>query len=699
MADFFLYILKWAVVLTLLYSFYGLWLRRETFHTLNRMVLLGILLTSVLLPAFHITTTQSTPLNQGVERVEILMLEEDVLPPVWNRDVEKGTAPVLKDAEVAATTPFSWIRLTFIIYLLGMLVCWLHYLYKLCRFSILVFRSRPLPAPDVPTWVRVSVSTEVRNSCSWFRWIVLAPADVHDARATILIHELAHIRRGHSWDKLLCECTCRMLWFLPFAWMLRQDLADVHEFEADRAVLGTGVNLKEYNELLIRNAVRTGLQPVGNAFNESKTKKRMVMMFKKKSAKLVALKALYLLPLIAFAVTAFAKPQIADEIEETITQTPLDILPQAEAAQAVSGLNDLTPEKPNAENLVPDDTLNATHQEVTNVLLVINNNPVNLDERGKLAPLYADAQEGGQAAVTLSIIRTWHGEECAQMANIDTANIKEIRILTEVPGSVIWGENGRNGVIEIQTKDICDRYQTLRAGDVIFGKVWSEEDSASFVLLENAKVCEVIEGGHVVGKPVITDKKGHFRMQITNPANKIRISRDGYSDLISSIRNRYAYYQIYRKDYFTVKAGDIVTGEARDGSETLPDVYIAEIDGVGNVINYTKTDASGKFSLRISDPKHRLEGRKENYTAQSAPIHKGNNRIFMDSVFPGQLENIQGLGMDGGLLTINGQIVQKIVLEDDVYTVFPPPVQSSEAAPASPEEFEGLIPFPANFER
>ena len=93
--------------------------------------------------------------------------------------------------------------------------------------------------------------------------------------------------------------------------MLRQDLADVHEFEADRAVLDTGVNLKEYNELIIRKAVRSGLQPVVNAFNESKTKKRMMMMFKKKSTKLAALKVLYLLPLTAFAITAFAKPQLS----------------------------------------------------------------------------------------------------------------------------------------------------------------------------------------------------------------------------------------------------------------------------------------------------------------------------------------------------------------------------------------------------
>ncbi len=186
MAEFFIYILKWAVTLTLLYSFYGLWLRRETFHTLNRMVLLGILVMSVLLPAFHVTTTQSTVLNQGVERVEVLVLEEDAYAAMLSSE----------EAREVPAPRFSWIRLTFIIYIIGMLVCWLHYFYLLGRFRLLVGRAKRLPASDVPAWVHVAVSPDVKNSCSWFRWIVLSPADAHDARATILTHELAHIRRG-----------------------------------------------------------------------------------------------------------------------------------------------------------------------------------------------------------------------------------------------------------------------------------------------------------------------------------------------------------------------------------------------------------------------------------------------------------------------------------------------------------------------
>lgn len=675
MAEFFIYILKWAVTLTLLYSFYGLCLRRETFHTLNRMVLLGILVASMVLPTFHVTTTQPTLLNQSMESVESVMLS------ISEEQEAREMSPVTENL-----SPFSWIRLTFIIYLWGLLVCWLHYFYNLLRFSFLVLRAQHISAPEVPTWVHVSVSSSVKNSCSWLRWIVLAPADAQDAKATILTHELAHIQRGHSWDKLLCECTCRMLWFLPFTWMLRQDLADVHEFEADRAVLNTGVNLKEYNELIIRKAVRTRLQPVVNAFNESKTKKRMMMMFKRKSTKLATLKVLYLLPLTAFAITAFAKPQLAEEIEDAITQAPLDIFPLKDEEPIESDINNEN-DSVQMMNVAPTEI----GQEVTNVLLVVDRIPVNLDTNGDIAPLYIDGHGGEKEFATLSSIQNWDRDKYAQIANLDTANIESITILKDYASKVIWGKLGRNGVIEVQTKDGLEFYQTLRAGDIITGRVWAEEDSNDYVPIENAQVCEVTDLGQVIGKLVTTNTRGDFRLQITNPANRIRITKKGYNDFISSIRKRSSYYHLYPKNYFEVKAGDIVTGEVLNYKKPIPDVYVSEIDGVGNPVNCTKTDASGKFSLKISDPKHRLEGRHDRYTTQSVTIHRGNNKIRMEPIFPDWFEKITGLEMNSfGFITLDGKPVTKITIEGKEYDLFPPAPDSINETNISLEEFESL---------
>ena len=63
MAAFIIYTIRWAVILTLLYSLYRLLLRRETFHRLNRAVLLAILVVSPLLPLIPLHTAEPTAID------------------------------------------------------------------------------------------------------------------------------------------------------------------------------------------------------------------------------------------------------------------------------------------------------------------------------------------------------------------------------------------------------------------------------------------------------------------------------------------------------------------------------------------------------------------------------------------------------------------------------------------------------------
>ena len=54
----FFYMLRWAVGLTLLYSLYRLLLGKETFHRVNRVVLVGIMLISMMLPLVTLPFSQ-----------------------------------------------------------------------------------------------------------------------------------------------------------------------------------------------------------------------------------------------------------------------------------------------------------------------------------------------------------------------------------------------------------------------------------------------------------------------------------------------------------------------------------------------------------------------------------------------------------------------------------------------------------------
>ena len=212
----------------------------------------------------------------------------------------------------------AYILIAIAIYLVGLIVCWLRYFWQLSVLLLLIHRSKRVEVEGLPKGVHALVHPDIKTPCSWMRWMLLNPTDVNVR--PIIKHELSHIRLGHSWDMLLCELTCRMLWFLPFVWMLRQDLRDVHEYQADRRVLQGGINDEEYQLLLIKKATSTGLQPVVNALNQSPIKRRFKMMYRKPSRRWVALKAAYLLPLSALALVAFARPQAISEIEEKVEE-------------------------------------------------------------------------------------------------------------------------------------------------------------------------------------------------------------------------------------------------------------------------------------------------------------------------------------------------------------------------------------------
>ena len=48
-------------------------------------------------------------------------------------------------------------------------------------------------------------------------------------------------------------------WFNPVVWLLKRELQEVHEFEADNGVINTGIDATKYQLLLVKKAVGTRL--------------------------------------------------------------------------------------------------------------------------------------------------------------------------------------------------------------------------------------------------------------------------------------------------------------------------------------------------------------------------------------------------------------------------------------------------------
>lgn len=310
MATFLVYITEWALTLTLLYSLYGLLLKRETFHDINRGILLLILCLSALLPLCPVETEHASTLSQQLDVIETTIYES-----------VSATPATMSAGSTQATISLSlWPRVLAWVYIAGAIICMGHYLLSLASLARLITRGHRVQTEGMPRGVRVIYSAGLPVSCSWMCWIMTGSMETARRGNPILEHELAHVRLAHSLDMLLCELTARLLWFLPFGWMLRKDLRDVHEFQADRKVLRSGIEEESYQHLLIRHAVNQQAPSVANSFAHSTIKKRLVMMCRRPSTRKAALKTIYLLPLVLIAVTAFARPTAVEEIRQTLVK-------------------------------------------------------------------------------------------------------------------------------------------------------------------------------------------------------------------------------------------------------------------------------------------------------------------------------------------------------------------------------------------
>ena len=300
MGMFFVYILKSSLCLALFYLFYRLLLSKETFHRFNRLALLGVLALSGTIPFVKITI--QNPTEAGILFDELMQIPEAMSPEA---------SVSLPMEEVSA--PFPWMALVLLVYGLGIVFFWGRHLWSFGRMCRVLRNSR---REKMEEGITLFVHKEKVAPFSWMNIIVLSEEDMQESGETILTHERAHIKNRHSCDLLLAEVCVFFQWFNPAAWLLKQELQTIHEYEADEWVIKNGIDAKTYQLLIIKKAVGTRLYSIANSFNHSSLKKRITMMIKKKSNPWARLKYLYVLPLAAVAVAAFARPEISNELNE-----------------------------------------------------------------------------------------------------------------------------------------------------------------------------------------------------------------------------------------------------------------------------------------------------------------------------------------------------------------------------------------------
>ncbi|MBR0452890.1 MAG: TonB family protein [Bacteroidales bacterium] len=297
MKEFFIYEGKVALLLVAFYLFFKVLLSRETFHRLNRMILLGTSLLAFVLPFCVITYTREVSAAEASRMMT-------------NISIEAMPQEILLDGP----TIWPWVML---VWSLGALAVLLNHLWSMLSIARLLRSSNSMSGDRQ---AKIHIFDKELTPFSWMGHIVLSRQDFEENGSVIITHERAHIRLAHSIDNLLMLPVLLLQWFNPAVWLLMRDLREIHEFEADESVLASGVNAKDYQLLLIKKAVGKRYYSIANSLNHSKLKNRISMMLSKKSSVASRCKALSLLLVVGLSLAATAQVNPVLSINEVVDQ-------------------------------------------------------------------------------------------------------------------------------------------------------------------------------------------------------------------------------------------------------------------------------------------------------------------------------------------------------------------------------------------
>ena len=356
------YAIKSAIFLSMMYIPYMLMLRKESFFHFNRILLVCIMLLSLILPLcdFHALSIENNPIQHGMTTITM------------------PTVAIGAGEEMPVSDNIHRVNIILYIYILGavMIAIWklvqIYLLYRAIHSCVLW--------KDKQNGITIYCHAQDIAPFSWFNTIVISENDYQNNAKEILCHEIGHIRHYHSLDILLVNIIETIQWWNPLSWILASSLRDVHEYEADNEARTSGVNIREYQMLLIRKAVGSSSYAFANGFNHSLLKKRITMLLRSKSNPWMRTKALYIIPVATIAISVFATPELnnrADTIAEKVQtiiedkgiNTSADIQDsKAEPTPIFEANNDIVSEEGIHEGIVPvNETKEAGDSVIDNI--------------------------------------------------------------------------------------------------------------------------------------------------------------------------------------------------------------------------------------------------------------------------------------------------------------------------------------------
>ncbi len=463
--------------LTVFYLLFRWRFGKETFWQANRVYLLFVPLLAWVIPHLQVRLSPASALSEGIDPallIQFLQLRQEA--EGW---LTAGQAPGR-------------------VFHLGDLILWVYVSGVLWNISMTIIKTSRIlymahlgERQDFGSFTLVS-NPRVSAPASFFRFVFSPPQA--PVSGMVLEHELAHVRQGHSLDILLMELWIALHWYNPLIYRMRHHLRATHEFIADAAVVSRSEGAYAYARLLISQP-QNQVPMLYNTF-AAQISSRLRMLARRPSARWRIVAHAITLPLAAglglfFSVQVIEATPIPEALKPVasalnrLEQVRIDassLLPPAPAegtdlssepaapagspriadvhllpAASFPELNsllagkDTLPEPSLIKIMVVDDSTKTRSSGLKNVLVVID----------------GDIQTGVE------------GEEVIK--TMDPNDIQSINVLKGESAIAVYGEKGREGVIEITTKKLG----TTQTSTVTINKSKGEEKQTTITIHDN----------------------------------------------------------------------------------------------------------------------------------------------------------------------------------------------------------------------
>lgn len=294
MSDYFVSIFipvaKYIAASALLLLFYLLFFKGKTSYAKCRVYLLSIAIISILLSQFRVELSKPE-----IKYVEIEMPVSDRNETINEKvNYRNSDYTEMNESSSKNLTNFELKTIPLAVYLLVTLVLFTLLIIQYIRIMLLKKKGKLISENDYD----LVVNKDVPTPFSFCKTIFINENLSGKKRDAILEHEKYHIYHHHYLDVLIMEFFTRLLWFNPVLWLVRRELKNISEFQADRSVLDDGHELYSYQTLILEELMGQN-SFLTNGFNNSFTKKRFITMKNKNTERLTLIRRVLIVPFFA----------------------------------------------------------------------------------------------------------------------------------------------------------------------------------------------------------------------------------------------------------------------------------------------------------------------------------------------------------------------------------------------------------------